>query len=332
MPISHHPLLPILALLACLLPGRVVAGPIAAGDVPPDAQWVAHLDVRGMLESSLGEFLLAQGNAGQLEEGRALIRQSAGFDPMTDLESLTVYGHTDQPDAAVAVLRGAFDPDMLLALVQGPEDGDFEHGSHTVHQWSQAPENADDDGRRFAAFVDDALIAARTRAAVEGALDRMDAAASPDDTQVNPLLERQPEAAFLWVAARDLPADREVGSDPVAQQLRHVTGGVMSLGDVGDGAAADETRMMIRLDATDATKANQMRQVLGGISAWARFLQGSAKPGDQLDAWVPLGAAAQITGEDEIVQLTLQMPTSQMVQRIQTMIEEHQANQRSAAE
>ena len=319
--------LPAIVLLLCLLPALAHAGPIRGSDVPADAQWVAHLDVRGMLDSSLGEYLLAQGDAGQLEEGRSLVRQSAGFDPMTDVESLTVFGNAEHPEAAVAVLRGEFDPDMLLALVQGPEEEDFQHGGHTVHQWSQAPDGPEDDGQRYAAFVNDALVAGRTRAAVEAAVDRMNEAAG-DDAERNPLLERQPERAFLWAAARDLPADREVGTDPVSQQLRHVTGGLITLGDVDGG----RTRLMIRLNATDATKANQMRQVLGGISAWARFLQGSAKPGQAVDAWVPIGAAAEVTGEGEVVQLSVQMTTPELVQRIQAMIEEHQAKQRVAAE
>ncbi len=323
-------------LLSFVAPGH--AGPIRPADVPVEAQWVAHVDIRGLLESSLGKFMMSRGNLGKLEEGLAIVRQSAGFDPTTDLESITAFGPAHAPEAAVALVRGNLDPDALLALVQGPDDSDFEHGEHTIHQWTQATEGEGDDGRRYAAFLDDTLIVGRTRAAVEGAVDHMVTMSqmrSGRDAKPNPLLGQQPEGAFLWAAARDIQMPQGAGArgDPVSQQLRHIIGGMLALGDAGDvreGVASD-TRLMIRVTAADAGTAGQMRQVLGGVSALGRFLQRSAKPGQTPDAWVPLAAAARVEGESEgeAVQLSIQMPTAEFVQRVQAMIQEQQAKRAS---
>lgn len=124
-------------LLACTL----WAGPFKASDVSCDAQWVAHLDVQGLVSSQIGHLFVSQLE----EEGELQKIEAFGtifeFNPLEDLHSVTAYGISCGKEEGVAIFKGRFDPEKLEALMK--TEGKMKKISfqrHTLFQWSDGDE------------------------------------------------------------------------------------------------------------------------------------------------------------------------------------------------
>ncbi|TDJ54653.1 MAG: hypothetical protein E2O40_07060 [Planctomycetota bacterium] len=74
------------------------AGPLNKDWVAADAQWVIHVDVAALLDSTIGRFILEHGEALDLDlDDLDEFKRETGLDPRTDLKSVTVYGTGDEP-------------------------------------------------------------------------------------------------------------------------------------------------------------------------------------------------------------------------------------------
>lgn len=86
-----------LAAAAAAVPAAT-AGPLKKDWVAADAQWLIHVDVEGLVNSTIGRFLLDHADRfdidlDELEE----FKTETGFDPLTDLKSATLYGSGGEP-------------------------------------------------------------------------------------------------------------------------------------------------------------------------------------------------------------------------------------------
>jgi hypothetical protein len=112
--------------LAVLCVSGLVAAPEGAkapADVPSDAEMVAVINIRGMLDSPL---IKKYG----LEELKQALKQNsqvqallttAGIDPFKDLDSITVAASSPSPDnpKVFIVAKGNFDPAKIATAVEG---------------------------------------------------------------------------------------------------------------------------------------------------------------------------------------------------------------------
>ena len=106
------------------------------------ATWFAHLDVVSLRTSEIGKQLIAELGGDSQRQLRQFERM-LNFHPIDDLDSVTVYGTSNDPEKAVALISGTFDTERLTGIA---EDGDgytpFDHGRTTIHSWK-------DGGRRI---------------------------------------------------------------------------------------------------------------------------------------------------------------------------------------
>lgn len=114
----------------------VFAGPLASGDLPANVKWVMHFDSAGFAKSKICETLLSTADKGVLENQQAVCKNLMGFDPLTDVKSVTLYGTDYANQDVVAVFRGNLDQDKIATLVgcmEGIVEG--EHSGGKVISW-----------------------------------------------------------------------------------------------------------------------------------------------------------------------------------------------------
>ena len=110
------------ALLATIIgtSGLATAGPLNKDWVAADAQWVIHVDVAALLDSTIGSFLLEHGEQFALDlDDLDDFKRETGLDPRTDLKSVTLYGSGDEPGedgVIVAVTNDQVDEAIELLL------------------------------------------------------------------------------------------------------------------------------------------------------------------------------------------------------------------------
>jgi hypothetical protein len=114
--------------------GAIFAGPLDKSQVSKDAKWIAHLDNDQLGKSVTGglirQNLEQTGALAEMEDFAAL----CSFDPLIDINDITVYSREKDKGKFVVVFDGNFDKEALLSLV--PEDMQHEvikYGQFELH-------------------------------------------------------------------------------------------------------------------------------------------------------------------------------------------------------
>ena len=113
-------------------------GQFRATEVAADAKWFAHVDLTALRDSAIGKELLAQID-GEAQRKIKAFKRMISFNPIEDLDAVTVFGAGAEPDKAVALVRGVFDVEHLTDLAMAA-DGykGAAHRGKTVHSWTDA--------------------------------------------------------------------------------------------------------------------------------------------------------------------------------------------------
>ena len=262
------------------------AGSLQPEQVSAKAKWVVHLDVEALVGSGLGQYLVARGKQ-KHKDAEAKLKEftaSFGFDPLKDLQSVTLYGETFGPAAGVAIIRGRYDKDKLLKLLADNQDHkELKYGERVLHRWSQSPEGKDDDGMRIGAFYsDEVVVIARTEAVLKKAIDVLAGEQASLAKQESSLLPEAPEGTFLIAAADGFTAPEGVA--PTAAVLKKLTGGTAVVGQNGDTVFPKVSRKC--KNEEDATR---IRKMVEGLLA---FVQMSQEPAGAPVGNVPAEVAA----------------------------------------
>jgi hypothetical protein len=127
--------------LSLILGSLAWAGPLKAREVAAEAKWMAHMDIEKIVSSQIGKFFL-----GVLEEKGDMEKIDAfgtlfDFNPLEDLHSITAYGTEFGKEEAVAVIKGRYDPEKVLAMMtfEGSRT-ESSYGDFTVHKREKGSE------------------------------------------------------------------------------------------------------------------------------------------------------------------------------------------------
>ena len=114
---------------------RADDGVLQSAQVVSDAKWFVHINLVELKGSKIGEELVKHIDGNAKRKIRAFERMIS-FNPLEDLDAVTVSGSAAEPDKAVVVLRGAFDVPHLTDLAMAA-DGyrSQEHAGQTIHTW-----------------------------------------------------------------------------------------------------------------------------------------------------------------------------------------------------
>lgn len=250
------------ALLPSLLAAPLaLAAPFQPDTIPADAQWYLHGDLTGLRETTTGRILLNEIRKREADK-LADIQSLFGFDILTDLTDVTLFGSGKEDQAAI-MLTGKIGRVHLEEIIT---EADFyqtsTHGAATIHHW-------DDDGKnQHAAFHGgNTVIISEQKDLVALAIDVL--AKKKPGLKLNKALPskspivvafanlskiempieegsrivRKAESLLMTMGEKDerLITDMvvETESPKVAMQMMHILEGLVSLGELADDSIGD---------------------------------------------------------------------------------------------
>ncbi len=261
--------------------------------IPSSARWIVHVDAEALMSSQLGAMLTKEilaKHAAQIEGLTTLI----GMNPLKDVSGLTLYGEDAVRENAVAVLRGRFDKEKLLALAKlNPSYEKVDRGSFTVHKWRDQGKDA-----CGCFFNDTTLVLGGSLERVGAALDALGGTGDRLDP-ASPLgrLGASAGGAFL-LAAADGPGGMK-GMKPEAAILKNARDAALVVREVEGELQAELT-----LTARDKESCDQMADVLRGLIAFGRL------SGDRNPDLAKLAKSAKLTVENPQIRLNLSFPSA----------------------
>jgi hypothetical protein len=229
--------------------------------VPRDAQFVAAVDVRHLLDSELGKKLLASANGGPVPPE---LLAETGINVYTDVDSVLIAATADSfstsNSAPLFLVRGRFDEARLeTAAVNKGGVREQHFGVRTVMS------------EQFGlAFVEQGLIAAGSPASVKLALETgLNGGASIEGHDEAMRLVKRVDGGDTWVVSRfeALQGSNRLPRE-VAQYLPAITWFAAS-GQVDSGIAA-----RIHAEARDEQAAKDLQDVVRGLFALVKMQAG----------------------------------------------------------
>lgn len=294
------------------------AGPLNREWVDKNASWVFHLDVEAAMESALGRFLRA--NREHLDLGPFdQIRKQTGFDPLTDLKSVTVYGTRDQAGERIRIIRATPALDAAIAKMRQPDIlvQAITTGTWSLEAWSQ------DDWQRFGYVTegldasDRLLIFSGNQFTTARALDvQAGRAANITELEGSALATTPPKGSILFIAAEDVPAllgttENESVVGTLARELIVNVGQTCDSGVPGD----EDCCVNVTLRTRNFADASKLTDVLrGAVTVGKQFNRNEA-------SWA--GVRALLDGvyfhtDDSAVSVTGKWKAQAIVQALQS--------------
>lgn len=288
-----------LLIMAAALSAALCAAPLQKEHVPADTKWVFHIDFEAFGASQFGQQVVGELRT-QLQPKIDSAKHFLGSDPTRDIHSLTVFGPDADETNAVAMIRGQFDQNKLLALLAlNPAYSESIYKEKMLYHWQDEKRNVNQVGA-FAA--DNLIVISQSIDAVQGALDAIAGEKlSLNDQTDAPLwsLTEGTQGAFLVAAADELQTLTQ-GQDHAAV-LRNSR--MMTLvADEADG----NLRLSIHLEANNVEAAVKVEQVVRGMMAFAA-LQAQYIP--ELE---PLLQAGNLTRTDALLAFQCHYPSDKL--------------------
>jgi hypothetical protein len=248
-------------LLSLLAAPLALAAPFQPATIPADAQWYLHGDLTGLRKTTIGGILLKElrkSEAAKLADIQSLF----GFDILTDLSDVTLFGNGKEDQAAIMLTGKLGRANLEKIITQADSYQTSVHRSTTIHHWH-------DDGKtQHAAFHDDeTVIISEQRGLVTLAVDVL-AKNKPSLKLEKPLPSTNPVVvAFANLTKIEMPLEEgsriirkaetlfvtlgekderlttnlivEASSEKVARQMMHVLQGAVSLGELAEQKIED---------------------------------------------------------------------------------------------
>ncbi len=232
--------------------------------VAADALWFAHYDAAALKASGLGKTMRTR----VMEKHEARIKAATrmfSFNPMEDLDGVTVYGGGENPRKGVALIHGRFDQQHLIDLVAANDAYDAKaHGDHTVHTWVDEKHGK----RSYGAFHGATLVMGEDAGLVKKALDVLggkEKSLEPDALSV--------QGAPFMLALAKIDAMAKLQPMPEGRRGRHAAEwakkldmAVFSVGEDGDAMVA-----ALALETKTDVDAEQIEQMVNGLIAFAQL-------------------------------------------------------------
>jgi hypothetical protein len=303
------------ALLVAALGGAALAGPLRTSHVAGEAEWILHVDVEALNESTLGEFLLDHADDLEIND----IEEELGLDPTKDLFSVTVYGTGDpEEEAPVVILEMSSAVDELIEKLQEEEGYErLEVGGYRLHRWEQDGEIAiahvrrADDGRRLVVMSEEPGDIVEAMEVIDG--ERTSLARRlrrDDDLPIARNLPRSGSLVFMYAAGMPWLAN---GDDPASQIVQRSDRMRFELRERGGEATADLT-----ISARSESDAGNIGDVLRGLMALGELISGQD---EEMDDVAEALAAISISDDGNDITITLRCDTDELQDSLEELIE-----------
>lgn len=247
----------VVILLAFLLLGELTASTLPKSLIPADAEWVVHLDMAKFKSTRIGHLLIQEKQGGIKKKAKVFYKRTS-IDLLQDVAGVTIYGLGKNKQQTVMCLKGRFDKEYLLGLLENVDSHkEIVFGKHIIHKWNHSEYGLFvGEDLVFLAWDEDAMKAALD--VVDGKSDRISA------SSLKSYVDQIPENAFFAGLVKDISALAGYSSKAVI--LQKAGSGMFTL------AEQDEILSM-QIDATAQTPkdAANMEQIIRGLMAMAQM-------------------------------------------------------------
>jgi len=113
-------------------------GSLSRKQVGADANWLIYINVKQFNASKFGTLLQSDRAPAEMRKPIEQSQELLGFNPLKDMDHITLYGRTEDPQSGVALFNGRFDAEKVLARSINirasakvmPDPGPFTNGSN----------------------------------------------------------------------------------------------------------------------------------------------------------------------------------------------------------
>jgi len=266
--------------------------------VPAEAQWVIHVNVEMVKATQFFNAFKDEELFAKVEKRGTWLEKRFRINPLEDVKGVTIFGKKGEEDAVVCV-RGNFDKDHLLSLLDFDEDHKEQvHGKYTIHNW-------DDDS--YGVFAkEDLVMFSESEEAIKLALDAVSGKAKTIKTSpLNALIQAVPSGSFLTGVAGNIAALLEGEHDKEAAILKKTEAAVFSLREAGENMS-----MKLNLKTADPKDAANIEQVVKGLLAMADMYK------DQIPPEIKIPEDIKTTVKGNNVAIDISYPVDELVQLI----------------
>jgi len=305
------------------------AGPVNKSWIAANATWYVHVDSEAAINSSLGQYAMA--NLGRLGlEGIGGIR-ALGIDPFKDIKGVTIYDTDDNPEHAIVVASTTSAIEQLIDLLKSdPATRTMTVDGHTLvafddkgktQYWHTRPGEAPD--TRIVFISDDWKIVTDALKVVDGATSSL-SRAGPG----SPLAGDPDSGSIVYIRAAEIPSAVRNNPDPNASALLGQVGGVqLDLGE-RDG----EIYGLAQLYTNSGEDAANISQVAQGLLALGKML---AKNNQELAPISNVLSAMKIEPQDRQLKLSFSYQSKKVIEAVESMLaskEKAEAAERDGAQ
>lgn len=247
----------IVVLMAFLLLGELTASTLPKSLIPADAEWVVHLDMTKFKSTQIGNLLIQEKKGGIKKKAKAFYKQTS-IDLLKDVDGITIYGLGKEKQQTVMCLKGNFDKEFLLGLLEDVDTHrEIAYNNHIIHKWNHS---------EYGLFVgEDLIFLAWNEDAMKVALDVVDSNSEKiSSSSLKFYVDQIPGNAFFTALVKDISALAGYSSKAVI--LQKAGSGMITLTEI------DEILNM-QIDATTQTPkdAANMEQIVRGLMAMAQM-------------------------------------------------------------
>ena len=293
------------------------AGPLNKDWVAADAQWVIHIDVAALLDSTIGRFLLEHGEQFGLDlDDLDDFKRETGLDPRTDLKSMTLYGTGDEPgeDGVIVAVTNDRVDEAIEALLDSDEFPIRKRkmrgrtiyvigGGHDRHYLAIERSGRN---RRIVVLSDDRHILSNALKVIGNDAPSLSMGKSQiprDDPQ---------EGSLVFVAIGDIEAFGDSG--PASQIIRMSDGFTADIGEIDGVLLARAT-----VSAGNPELAADITQVIQGMVALGRIM---AAQQPELGPIRELADSLSIRIRDSRITLKIRYAARELMEHIAALIDE----------
>jgi hypothetical protein len=251
-----------------LCAGTAQAGPLRPELVAPEATWLVHVDVEGIIASALGREIMAHHEGhGDVQDVIAEIHGELGLDPTKDVKSVTAFGVDADDEEAVVLIDATEAVDQAMKkLPEQPGYKTIVEGQQTIHSWTEGDDTQYVYVGPGAGAGDRLVLVSQDLEQVKSSMMRLIARGNGGKA-VAALAGGGPKAgSLLFVSAGDLAALGDHGHEEASEIIKYAKSLRVDVGETAGKLFVDGV-----LVTPDAEAANNMSQVVAGLMALGRM-------------------------------------------------------------
>jgi hypothetical protein len=309
-------------LTACF---QVSGAPLDKQKISAEADWIFHVDCQQFAQTQVGAYLRQKIKDEPVENKLKGFSQFFGFHPLDDVYDITLYGTGTDSSRAAVLVRGNFNTEQLLALLNSDSRHQIiTYGDYIIHSWieenkKRCPDEDQDQKklreiRKYGSlYGDDTVVLAETSDMVKTALDVLSRTAPnasqnglfSDDIPTNP-------GVVIFAAADNIfKSIEQTEGNVVLKQTSSITGSI--------GEFNGRTYLEVRLKTLTEDAAVNVLQMVQGMMAFMNLAATSEHP--QLAA---LLQSIHIQQEGKSIKIRFEKASSDLISILDTMnLNEH---------